>query len=153
MAKTSAGILLYRRKDGKLQFFLIHPGGPFFATRDEGAWSIPKGEIDEGEDPLAAARREFNEETGFSPDGEFLPLAPVTQKGGKTVQAWAIEGNCDAGAIRSNTFRLEWPPRSGTMQEFPEVDRAGWFLLDEAKRKINPAQAALLDELRTRVPS
>ena len=152
MPKTSAGILLYRRKDGQLQFFLIHPGGPFFATKDEGAWSIPKGEIDEGEDPLAAGRREFKEETGCSLDGGFLPLTPVTQKGGKTVLAWAIEGDCDAGAIRSNTFKLEWPPRSGTVQEFPEVDRAGWFPIDEAKRKINPAQAALLEELRTRVP-
>jgi len=153
MPKTSAGILLYRRKDGELRFFLIHPGGPFFATKDEGAWSIPKGEIDVGEDPLAAGRREFEEETGCSPDGEFLPLTPVTQKGGKTVLAWAIEGDCDAGTIRSNTFTLEWPPRSGTMQEFPEVDRAGWFPLDEAKRKINPAQAALLEELRARVPA
>ncbi len=147
MPKTSAGILLYKRKDGELRFFLIHPGGPFFAGKDDGAWSIPKGEPDEGEDPFAAARREFREETGCSVDGEFRPLAPVTQKGGKTVLAWAVEGDCDAERIVSNTFRLEWPPRSGRMQEFPEVDRAGWFSLDEAKRRINPAQIALLLQL------
>ncbi len=144
---TSAGILMYRREKGVLRFFLVHPGGPFFAKKDLGAWSIPKGLIEEGEDPLAAAKREFAEETGCSPEGSFIVLAPVTQKGGKTVLAWAVEGDCDAERIRSNTFSLEWPPRSGKMREFPEVDRAGWFGYDEARRKMNAAQAALLDEL------
>jgi predicted NUDIX family NTP pyrophosphohydrolase len=151
MPRTSAGILLYKKVGGGLRFFLIHPGGPFFARKDEGAWSIPKGEIDEGEDPLTTAIREFEEETGCSPKGGFLPLSPVKQKNGKTVLSWATEGDCDAGMIRSNTFTLEWPPKSGRMQEFPEVDRAGWFAIDEAKRKINPAQAALLDELSSKV--
>ena len=148
MPKTSAGILLYKRKDSELRVFLVHPGGPFFAKKDEGAWSVPKGELDEGEDPLAAARREFEEETGCRPEGKFIPLSPVTQKGGKTVLAWAVEGDCVAETITSNTFPLEWPPKSGRMQEFPEVDRAAWFTVDEAKKKINPAQAALVDELQ-----
>lgn len=147
MPKTSAGILLYRTKNGLLQVFLAHPGGPFFAKKDAGAWSIPKGELDEGEDPLAAAQREFEEETGCRPEGSFIPLSPVTQKGGKTVLAWAVEGECDPGTIKSNTFTLEWPPKSGQMREFPEVDRVGWFTVEEAKGKINPAQAALLEEL------
>jgi predicted NUDIX family NTP pyrophosphohydrolase len=147
MPKTSAGILLYRRKYGVLQVFLVHPGGPFFAKKDAGVWSIPKGELDEGEDPLVAARREFAEETGCSPEGQFHPLAPVTQKGGKVVLAWSIEGECDAHAVRSNTFTMEWPPRSGRMQEFPEVDRAEWYTIEDARKKINPAQAAMLDEL------
>jgi predicted NUDIX family NTP pyrophosphohydrolase len=147
MPKTSAGIVLYRREHGVLRVFLVHPGGPFFAKKDAGAWSIPKGEIDVGEEPLEAALREFEEETGCRPAGRFLPLTPVTQKGGKTVVAWAAEGDCDAAAVRSNTFTLEWPPRSGRIQEFPEVDRAGWFTVDEAQDKINPAQVPLLDEL------
>lgn len=147
MPKTSAGVLLYKRRDGVLRVFLIHPGGPFFAKKDAGAWSIPKGEIDEGEDALAAAKREFEEETGCRPEGEFIPLSEVTQKSGKIVRAWAVEGDCDARTIRSNTFTLEWPPRSGRMREFPEVDRAGWFTVGEAKEKINPAQIALLEEL------
>jgi predicted NUDIX family NTP pyrophosphohydrolase len=149
--KTSAGILLYKKVQGALQVFLVHPGGPFFAGKDEGAWSIPKGEIDEGEDPLAAALREFEEETGCRPEGEFLPLSPVKQKCGKTVLSWSAEGRCDAAAIRSNTFTLEWPKGSGRMREFPEVDRAAWFTVAEAKRKINPAQAALIDELSSKV--
>jgi len=147
MPKMSAGILLYRRENNVLRVFLIHPGGPFYTKKDVGIWSIPKGEIDKGEDPLAAALREFEEETGCTPFGAFIPLSPVTQKGGKTVIAWAAEGGCDAETIRSNTFTLEWPPRSGTMQEFPEVDRAGWFTVEEAKQKLHPAQVALLDEL------
>ncbi len=147
MAKTSAGILLYRRKDNVLRVFLVHPGGPFFVNKDEGAWSVPKGELEEGEDPLAAARREFEEETGCALVGTFVPLTPIKQKGGKIVLAWAMEGDCDAEAIKSNTFALEWPPRSGKVQDFPEVDQAGWFTVDEAKKKINSAQAALVDEL------
>ena len=147
MPRTSAGILLYSRKDSELRVFLVHPGGPFFANKDEGAWSVPKGELDEGEDALAAGRREFEEETGCTPEGTFAPLSPVTQKGGKIVLAWAVEGDCDADAIKSNTFALEWPPKSGRVMAFPEVDRAGWFTIDEAKKKINPAQAALVDEL------
>lgn len=148
MKRTSAGILLYRRKSARLQVFLIHPGGPFFAKKDEGVWSIPKGLLDPGEDPLAAAQREFAEETGCRPEGALRPLSPIGQKGGKTVLAWAAEGECDAEGIVSNTFELEWPPRSGTVQRFPEADRAGWFTIEEAKRKIIPAQIALLDELQ-----
>jgi predicted NUDIX family NTP pyrophosphohydrolase len=148
MPKTSAGILLYtRRKDNVLRVFLVHPGGPFFAKKDEGAWSVPKGELDKGEDALAAARREFEEEIGCGLEGTFVPLAPITQKNGKIVLTWAMEGECDADTIRSNTFALEWPPKSGRVLDFPEVDRAGWFTVDEAKTKINSAQTALLDEL------
>ena len=151
MPRTSAGVLLYRRKDNELQVFLVHPGGPFFAKKDEGAWSVPKGELDEGEDALAAARREFGEETGCKAEGDFIPLSPIIQKNGKTVLAWAVEGDCDADAIRSNTFALEWPPKSGRVRDFPEVDRAGWFTVDEAKKKINPAQAALMDDLLSKL--
>ena len=151
MPKTSAGILLYRRKDNEFRVFLVHPGGPFFEKKDEGAWSVPKGEIDEGEDALVAARREFKEETGCGLEGKFVPLSPVTQKGGKIVLVWAVEGDCDADAIRSNTFALEWPPKSGRVRDFPEVDRAGWFTVDEAKKKINPAQAALMDDLLSKL--
>lgn len=147
MTRQSAGLLLYRRRAGRLEVFLVHPGGPFWKNRDEGAWSIPKGEYSMGEDPLAAARREFQEETGFVVEGDFIPLIPVTQAGGKVVQAWAVAGDCDPQKIRSNTFTLEWPPRSGKIREFPEVDRAGWFDLDTARKKINPAQAMFLDEL------
>jgi predicted NUDIX family NTP pyrophosphohydrolase len=147
MAKTSAGILLYKRKDDELRIFLIHPGGPFFAKKDEGAWSVPKGELGEGEDALAAARREFEEETGCVLEGTFVPLSPIMQKSGKLVLAWAVEGDCDADSIRSNVFALEWPPKSGRVRDFPEVDRAGWFTVGEAKKQINPAQAALVDEL------
>jgi len=153
MHKTSAGILLFRREDNGLRVFLVHPGGPFFARKDAGNWSIPKGEIAEGEDALAAALREFEEETGCRPAGAFIPLSPVTQKGGKTVIAWATEGSCNAETIRSNTFSLEWPPKSGRMQEFPEVDRAGWFTVDEAKQKLHPAQVALIDELVNKLGS
>ena len=152
MPKASAGILLYRRRAGGLEVFLVHPGGPFWARRDEGAWSIPKGEIDSGGDPLATAQREFREETGIDLRAErFEPLASVRQRGGKVVQAWAVEGDCDAGAISSNTFALEWPRGSGKTRTFPEVDRAGWFCLDEARRKILSGQTPLLDELERRL--
>jgi predicted NUDIX family NTP pyrophosphohydrolase len=138
---------MYRRRAGALEVFLVHPGGPFWARKDAGAWSIPKGEIDPTEEPLAAARREFAEETGLAAEGAFRPLAPVTQAGGKIVQAWAVEGDLDPSALQSNTFSIEWPPRSGRQRTFPEVDRAAWFSLAVAREKINPAQAALLDEL------
>ena len=144
--KSTAGLLLYRRR-GELEVLLVHPGGPFWAKKDEGAWSLPKGEFEAGEEPLQAAKREFAEETGFSVDGKFLPLDPVQQRGGKTIYAWAIEGDCDAAQARSNLFSLEWPPKSGRMQEFPEVDRAQWFTIPEARRRINAAQVGLLDQL------
>lgn len=147
MVQQSAGLLLYRRGGGRLEVLLVHPGGPFFQKRDLGCWSIPKGEFEAGEEPLEAAKREFREETGVSPAGPFAPLRPVRQRSGKTVFAWAVEGDCDPARIRSNVFSLEWPPRSGRLAEFPEVDRAGWFDLEEARRRIIPAQAAFLDEL------
>jgi predicted NUDIX family NTP pyrophosphohydrolase len=147
MAKISAGLLLYRRRGNALEVFLVHPGGPFWAKRDEGAWSIPKGEAEAGEDLLARARTEFQEETGFAPPAELRALAAVKQAGGKLVHAFAGEGECDAGAIKSNTFELEWPPRSGKRRSFPEVDRAQWFDLASARRKINAGQAPLLDAL------
>lgn len=147
MPKTSSGIILFRRHNGRLEVLLIHPGGPFFKNKDTGAWSIPKGEIEPDEDLLAAAQREFEEELGFKPTGPFHPLTPIKQKGGKTVHAWACEGDCDPATIRSNTFTMEWPPRSGKQVEFPEVDRAAWFTVKEAMEKINPAQVGLLDEL------
>jgi len=147
MAKKSAGILMYRLRNGILEVFLVHPGGPFWAKKDMGAWSVPKGEYGEEEDPLEAARREFREETGCEPSGEFIPLTPRRQPSGKTVTAWAVEGDCDAAAIRSNTFRLEWPPKSGKHREFPEVDRAGWFSVAAAKERILQGQAGFLDEL------
>jgi len=147
MAKISAGILMYRKRNGELQIFLVHPGGPLWAKKDLGAWSIPKGEIDPGEDPLSAAQREFEEETGINVSGRFIPLSPVKLKSGKVVQAWAVEGDDDPTLIRSNTFSMEWPPRSGRQQEFPEVDRAAWFGIGEAKEKINKGQSPLIEEL------
>ena len=149
----SAGILLYRFREGVLQVLLAHPGGPFWAKKDAGAWTIPKGEIGDSEEPLAAARRELREETGLDLDGEFIALAPVRQKSGKWVHAWALEGDCDAAAIRSNTFSVEWPPKSGKQREFPEIDRAAWFTIPEARQKILAAQAAFLDELERVVPT
>ncbi len=149
--KKSAGLLMYRKRAGQLEVFLVHPGGPFWKNRDEGAWSIPKGEFTGEEDPLEAARREFFEETGFATEGDFIPLAPVTQAGGKVVHAWAVEGDCDPRRIKSNTFTLEWPPKSGKEQQFPEVDRAGWFDLATARKKINRAQARLLEELEQKL--
>lgn len=130
---------------------MAHPGGPFWAHRDTGAWTIPKGEIGEGEDPLAAARREFNEETGLAAGEQALPLAPCRQRNGKLVLAWAVEGDCDPEAIHSNLFEMQWPPRSGRTAQFPEIDRAAWFGLDEARRRILPAQAPFLDEVQARL--
>jgi predicted NUDIX family NTP pyrophosphohydrolase len=147
MAKTSAGLLLYRRRGGRLEVFLVHPGGPFWARKDQGAWSIPKGEFTPGEDPLVAARRELEEETGLLPEGTFVALTPLRQAGGKIVHAFALEGDCDPAAIRSNSFTIEWPPRSGQRREFPEVDRAAWFALDEAQPKILKSQLGLLEQL------
>jgi predicted NUDIX family NTP pyrophosphohydrolase len=149
VARVSAGLLLYRRRDDALELFLVHPGGPFWAKKDAGAWSIPKGEVDPEEDHLAAARREFTEETGLSADGAFLPLTPIRQSGGKIVHAFALERDCDPQGIQSNTFTIEWPPRSGKQRAFPEIDRAAWFPLDLARQKINPTQVALLDELQS----
>lgn len=148
--KKSAGILAYRRKHG-LEVLLVHPGGPFFRNKDAGSWSIPKGEYTSDEEPLLAARREFFEETGHELHGVFLELTPVTQKSGKTVIAWAIEFDLDATSIRSNTFQMEWPPRSGRFQVFPEVDEANWFNVNDAKKKINPAQAVMIDELAAKL--
>jgi len=148
--KRSAGILLFRRTP-ELEVLLVHPGGPLWAKKDLGAWSIPKGEHDEGEDGRACAIREFTEETGSAPSpGALADLGTVTQKAGKVVQAWALEGDLDAAAVRSNTFSLQWPPRSGRMQEFPEIDRAEWFSLHDARECINPAQAAFLERLGER---
>jgi predicted NUDIX family NTP pyrophosphohydrolase len=130
-----------------LEFLLVHPGGPFWAKKDDGAWSVPKGEYGEGEDALDAACREFEEEVGMRPVGDFIALAPVRQRSGKTVIAWGVEGDVDPRQLSSNTFTMEWPPRSGRMREFPEVDRAAWFTLDDAGRRINPAQLPLLVEL------
>ena len=144
--KSSAGLLLYRRC-GELEVLLVHPGGPFWAKKDAGSWSVPKGEFVEGEDPLQAARREFTEETGFTVDGDFRRLEPVKQSGGKIIHAWAIEADCDAAQARSNLFSLEWPPRSGRMQRFPEVDRAEWFSVDEARRRMIKGQVGLLEQL------
>jgi predicted NUDIX family NTP pyrophosphohydrolase len=143
----SAGILLYRKKNKQLEFFLVHPGGPFWAKKDEGAWSIPKGEYIDDEDPLAAARREFEEETGQAVSGKFIALTPVKQKNHKEVHAWAVEGDIDEKNIRSNTFEMEWPPKSGKRQQFPEVDKGGWFDAETAREKINERQSVLIDEL------
>lgn len=145
--KQSAGILLYRHEHNQTEFFLAHPGGPFFKNKNEGVWTIPKGEINEGEEPLNAAVREFEEEIGYTPFPPFTELQPITQKGGKKVLAWAAKGDADPAALKSNIFIMEWPPKSGKMAEFPEVDKAGWFNLEEAKKLINPAQVHLLEEL------
>lgn len=147
MPRQSAGLLLYRRRDSKLQVLLAHPGGPFYSRKDLGVWTIPKGEPDPGEDLLAAAQREFEEELGFRPEGEFLSLGSITQKSGKIVHAWATEGDWDPSLIKSNSFAMEWPPHSGRHVEFPEVDRAEFFDLEEAQRRINPAQIKLFTRL------
>lgn len=149
--RTSAGILLYRKKDQSIEIFLVHPGGPFWKGKEKAAWSVPKGEFTEGEDPLTVAKREFEEETGQTVEGNFMELNPVQQKGGKMVYAWAVEGNADAENIVSNTFKQEWPPNSGKWMTLPEVDKAGWFTMEEAKAKINAAQAGLIDDLMERL--
>jgi predicted NUDIX family NTP pyrophosphohydrolase len=151
-ARRSAGVLLYRVSGATPEVLLVHPGGPYWARRDAGVWSIPKGEYEKGDDPLACALREFEEETGTALEADKLhELGEVKQKGGKVVSAWAAEGDLDAEGIRSNTFTMEWPPRSGRAADFPEVDRAGWFGVDEAREKLNPAQAEFLDRLLERL--
>lgn len=147
MAKVSAGLLVFRRRGDGIEVLLAHPGGPFWANKDDGVWSIPKGEVDPGEDLLAAARRELHEETGLEPEGPFLDLGSVRQRGGKTVHAFAAEADCDPSTLRSNTFELEWPPRSGRHATFPEVDRAAFFGPEQAVRKLNPAQSPFVQRL------
>mgnify|MGYP000229838959 CR=1 FL=1 len=156
MAATnqSAGILLYRKHQGELQVFLVHPGGPFWVKKDLDAWSIPKGEYDDNEEPLEAAKREFGEETGFDifrNDTAFIELSPVVQKGGKRVKAWACEGNVDPAQLKSNAFTMEWPPKSGKQGEFPEMDKGEWMNLETAKQKIKAAQIPLLEELKEKM--
>ena len=147
MAKKSAGILLYRVRENEVQVFLVHPGGPFFAKKDVGAWSVPKGEFTDDEEPLKAAVREFLEETGSAVEGTFVALKPATLKSGKTVFAWAVEGDLDENNITSNSFLMEWPPKSGNRRQFPEVDKGGWFDIATASLKINPAQLIFIHEL------
>ena len=145
--RKSAGILLYRLNKNTLELFLVHPGGPFWKGKDAGAWTIPKGEFPDDEEPLAAAIREFEEETGTAIKGKFSELKPVKQKAGKMVYCWAVEGDIDAGNIKSNTYQQEWPYKSGKWQSFPEVDKAAWFSVDEAKEKINSAQVSFIDDV------
>jgi predicted NUDIX family NTP pyrophosphohydrolase len=147
MSKISAGLLMYRRQSGPLEVLLVHLGGPFWKKKDAGAWFIPKGEINPGEDQLAAAKREFEEETGLSPAGTFLSLSQVKHKSGKTVVAWAFEGDCEPASLRSNSFEMEWPPHSGKKQEFPEIDRAAFFTVEAAREKMHPAEFPLLTRL------
>jgi len=151
MAKQSAGVLLYRFIEDQLQVFMVHPGGPFFRNKDEGSWSIPKGEFTDDENPLEAAKREFWEETTQKIDGDFIKLTPIRQQGRKTVHEWADQGDIDHKTIVSNTFEIEWPPRSGKKQAFPEIDKAAWFDIETAITKINPAQAGLVNELVLKV--
>lgn len=149
--KQSAGILLYRITDSETEFFLVHAGGPYFAKKDMGWWTIPKGELQPLEDPLDCAIREFKEETGYLPQGPFIALEPIIQKGGKKVVCWAASGNIDPDTITSNTFEIEWPPRSGKMKEFPEIDKARWFTFQKAILFINEQQVSLLEELKERL--
>jgi predicted NUDIX family NTP pyrophosphohydrolase len=149
-SRQSAGVVMFRRKASGLEVLLVHPGGPFWAKKDQGAWSIPKGEFGPDEEPAAAARREFIEETGVDPGADLLPLAVIPQSRAKTVHAFAVEGDVDPAAIQSNVFEMEWPPRSGRRQAFPEIDRAQWFALDEARQRIVAGQRPILDALATR---
>jgi predicted NUDIX family NTP pyrophosphohydrolase len=149
MPKQSAGLLIYRRRDGRLEVLLVHPGGPFWQSKDLGAWSIPKGEFAEGDDPLETAKRELREEIGLSVDGPFVPLEPIRQRGGKIVHAWIVEADFDPGEVKSNTFSVEWPRGSGKLQNFPEIDRAEWFTLEAAGEKILSSQRPLLEQLQT----
>ena len=151
MAKRSAGLLMFRRKDGELELFLVHPGGPFWAAKDAGAWTVPKGEYVDGEEPLDAAKREFAEETGFAAEGEFIDLGTVRQTSGKIVNAWAFEGNCDPEKLVSNFCEIEWPPRSGKRMQIPEVDRGAWFTVGEARSKILKSQLGFLDVLAEKI--
>lgn len=151
MAERSAGVLVYRRTAAGVEFLLAHPGGPFWKNRDDGAWSIPKGLIGEDEDTLAAARREFEEEVGQAVDGDFQPLAPLKQKSGKTVDAFLLEADLDTSGFRSNLFEMEWPPRSGRRQAFPEIDRVGWFAPEQALIKVLPGQAGFIREAVARL--
>jgi predicted NUDIX family NTP pyrophosphohydrolase len=148
MSKKSAGILLFRQPQGELEVLLIHPGGPIHASKDEGVWSIPKGEVEEGEDLLAAAQREFTEETGFSVEGDFIPLTPIRQPSGKIVYVWAVQGDVDPALLKSNLFTIEWPPKSQRHRQFPEADRASWFSIPEATKKILKGQTGFLLQLR-----
>jgi predicted NUDIX family NTP pyrophosphohydrolase len=151
MAARSAGLILYKRADGEPLVLLAHPGGPFWAKKDRGAWSIPKGLVEGDETPLDAAIREFTEETGFAAEGVFVPLGSVTQRGGKRVEAWAVEGDCDPAALKPGMFEMEWPPRSGRMAQFPEIDRVAWFTLAEARERILAGQAPFIDRLAARL--
>ena len=151
MSKNSAGVLPFRDVSGYLEVLLVHPGGPFWAKKDEGAWSIPKGEFEDNEDPLVAAKREFEEETGIAPSGDLIPLEPLCQPSGKVVYAWAMKENLDPAALKSNTFSMEWPPKSGRQQDFPEIDRAAWLSIEAAKRKILKGQAPFLSQLREKL--
>lgn len=146
--KKSAGLLLFRQKSGELEVLLAHMGGPYWEKKDEGSWSIPKGEFDENEDPLNAAKREFEEETGTVPVGDFIPLEPLKQPSGKLIYAWAVKAEFDPATLRSNMFSIEWPPKSGKQQEFPEIDRAAWLTPEVAKRKILKGQAPFVDQLQ-----
>jgi predicted NUDIX family NTP pyrophosphohydrolase len=147
MSKISAGILMYSFCADVLEVLLVHPGGPFWSKKDLGSWSIPKGEYAEKEDPFIVAKREFQEETGFQADGDFISLKPLKQPSGKIVSAWALEGECDTSKVHSNTFKMEWPPRSGKQQEFPEIDRAEWFTIEMAKKKLLKGQVGFIEEL------
>ena len=147
----SAGVLMYRRREGRLEVLLAHPGGPYWVKKDEGAWTIPKGLIEPGEEALDAARREFREEMGFEAEGDLRPLEPLRQPSGKVVHAWAVEGDCDAANVRSNEYQVEWPPRSGKMRTYPEVDRAAWYGLEEARVRILRGQRPFLDQLEAMV--
>lgn len=152
MAKTSAGLLMHRERNGQMEVLLVHLGGPFWKNKDRGAWFVPKGEINPGEDLFVAAKREFQEETGLLPLGDFVSLGSVKHKSGKTVHAWAFAGDCDPSSLKSNTFEMEWPPKSGRMATFPEIDRTGFFTLEAASEKMHPAEFEFLTRLKKVLP-